>query len=102
MAETQVQTKVKTAAVRVAECAALLDVKAPGWAARVPVGEVNVADPAKSPLAFVIGPQWDEIITAASAIELGAFVRYTGEADEANRAWRRQIVVRRPARRCHV
>lgn len=81
--------------LRVAECAALFDQKVPGWAAKVPLGSVDVSDVARSPLAYIIGPNWDERITSASAMEMGAFTLYTAEAEAANRAWQRQISTRR-------
>lgn len=88
-------TKPESIALQVAKCAALLDAKVPGWAYRIPLGDVNVADVRKAPLAFVIGPHWDEVITSESAIKLGAFTVFTAEAEVANRAWRRQVSTRR-------
>lgn len=90
-------TEPKTIALQVAKCAAFLDTKAPGWAYRVPIGDVNVADVRKSPLAFVIGPNWDEVITSKSAVEMGVLLLtpYTSLVEAANRAWQRQIATRR-------
>src|SRR5690606_1939396 len=63
--------KIESITLQIAKCAALLDSKAPGWAHRVPIGEVNVADVRKSPLAFIIGPHWETVITSKSAAAVG-------------------------------
>lgn len=80
---------------KVARCAALFDSKAPGWAIRVPLGSLDVRDVKRSPLAYVIGKDWDEKITSNSAIELGAFTLYTVEGEALNRAWQAEIALRR-------
>jgi len=89
--------KIESITLQIAKCAALLDSKAPGWAHRVPIGEVNVADVRKSPLAFIIGPHWETVITSKSAVEMGALLLtpYTSQVEAANRAWQRQISTRR-------
>lgn len=80
---------------QVAKCAELLDTRNPGWAHKVPLTEVDVARVEKSPLAFLIGMDWDTKIAASSAIQMGVFTPYTAVAEVANRAWQRQIAMRR-------
>lgn len=94
-------TNPESIALKVSKCAAFLDTKVPGWAYKVPISEVNVSDVSKSPLAYVIGPHWDEVIESNSAVEMGAylFTPYTAEVLAANRAWQRQISTRRTRHR---
>src|SRR5690606_41492084 len=89
--------KIESITLQIAKCAALLDSKAPGWAHRVPIGEVNVADVRKSPLALNIGPHWETVITSKSAVEMGALRlnSYTSKDDAANRARHCQLPTRR-------
>jgi hypothetical protein len=86
----------KDITVRVAEGAAFLDSKIPGWATRVPL-EVDITRAERSPLAYLIGKNWDEQITMASAQRLGLYTLYAAEGEKANRAWQRQVALRRPA-----
>jgi hypothetical protein len=81
----------------VRQCAEVLDTKVAGWAFRVPLSEVDVSRTERSPLAFVIGMSWDDKITAASAMGMGAFTLYSAEAEILNRAWQAEIATRRSA-----
>lgn len=83
-----------TIKARVATCALILDKRAPGWAAKVPPAKLDVRKTDSSPLAFVIGPDWDSEISSQSALRLGAFALDATTASHANQAWRNEIALR--------
>lgn len=84
---------------QVAATAAFFDEKAPGWAQRVPLTEVDIMRVERSPLAYIIGLDWDTKIEAKSAIGMMASTLYSSVAEVANPAWQRQIAIRRTFQR---
>lgn len=89
------QTSAQTIHARVAQTAAFFDTKMPGWAYRVPLTEVDVKSAKTSPLAWIIGSDWDSRIELRSALEWLVFTLYSKTAESANQAWRYEIGQRR-------
>lgn len=81
--------------LKVSDCAKMLDAKIPGWARKVPLTQVDISKVETSPLAFIIGRDWDQRITSTSAMEMMVYTPYVAVAETANGAWQRQIALRR-------
>lgn len=85
----------KEIVLKVAEVAEKLDTSFPGWARRVPLTKVDISRVETSPMAFLIGPDWDQKITSASALAWMVYTPFQSVAEVANGAWQRQVSLRR-------